>query len=79
MGFSLDGNEIGTDSRLAIRTDTILGKKVLEVAAQGRRTAPRANGVLPLGQSTTPYQIYDAFFDVTKAASGWDIKTVKNR
>ena len=37
----------------------------------------RANGVLPLGQTTTPYQIYDAFFDVTKAASGWDIDTVK--
>ena len=26
--------------------------------------------MLPLGQTTTPYQIYDAFFDVTKAASG---------
>ena len=37
----------------------------------------RANGVLPLGQTTTPYQIYDAFFDVTKAASGWDTQTVK--
>ena len=32
---------------------------------------------MPLGQSTTPYQIYDAFFDVTKAATGWDIDTVK--
>ena len=28
------------------------------------------NGVLPVGQTTTPYQIYDAFVDVTKAASG---------
>ena len=37
----------------------------------------RANGILPLGQTTTPYQIYDAFFDVTKAASGWDTQTVK--
>src|SRR6202040_1882858 len=26
---------------------------------------------------TTPYQIYDAFFDVTKAAQGWNIDTVK--
>ncbi len=32
---------------------------------------------MPIGQSTTPYQIYDAFFDVTKAAQGWDIDTVK--
>ena len=30
-----------------------------------------------MGQSTTPYQIYDAFFDVTKAAAGWNIDTVK--
>ena len=32
---------------------------------------------MPLGQSTTPYQIYDAYSDVTKAATGWDIDTVK--
>jgi phospholipid/cholesterol/gamma-HCH transport system substrate-binding protein len=76
LGFSLGGNEIGTDSRLAIRTDTILGKKVLEIEPRGSETL-RASGVLPIGQSTTPYQIYDAFFDVTKAAAGWDIQTVK--
>ena len=39
--------------------------------------AAAARGMLPLGQTTTPYQIYDAFFDVTKAAAGWDIDTVK--
>ena len=33
--------------------------------------------MLPLGQSTTPYQLYDAAFDITKAAAGWDIDTVK--
>ena len=32
---------------------------------------------MPLGQSTTPYQLYDANFDITKAAAGWDIDTVK--
>ncbi|MET0698242.1 MAG: virulence factor Mce family protein [Mycobacterium sp.] len=76
MGFSLGGNQIGTESRLAIRTDTILGKKVLEIEPRGSQVL-RASGVLPIGQSTTPYQIYDAFFDVTKAAGGWDIGTVK--
>jgi phospholipid/cholesterol/gamma-HCH transport system substrate-binding protein len=76
MKFSIGGNTIGTESRLAIRTDTILGKKVLEIEPRGTQTL-RPNGVLALGQSTTPYQIYDAFFDVTKAASGWDIDTVK--
>jgi phospholipid/cholesterol/gamma-HCH transport system substrate-binding protein len=74
--FSTGSNKIGTESRLAIRTDTILGKKVLDVEPRGSQVL-RPNGILPLGQSTTPYQIYDAFFDVTKAAAGWDIDTVK--
>ncbi len=37
----------------------------------------KPNGFLPLAQTTTPYQIYDAFVDVTKAATGWDIDAVK--
>lgn len=74
--FSIGTNSIGTESRMGIRTDTILGKKVLEIEARGNRSL-RPGDTLPLGQSTTPYQIYDAFFDVTKAASGWNIDTVK--
>lgn len=74
--FAVGDTTIGTDSRVAVKTDTILGKKVLEVMPAGTE-ALRPGGVLPLGQSTTPYQIYDAVFDVTKAAGGWDIDTVK--
>ncbi|HEY2197033.1 MAG TPA: MCE family protein [Mycobacterium sp.] len=76
MKFSTGSNTIGTESRLAIKTDTILGKKVLEIEPRGTQTL-RPGAMLPLGQSTTPYQIYDAFFDVTKAAAGWNIDTVK--
>lgn len=76
IGYSLDGTKIGTDSRANIRTDTILGRKNLEIEPKGSKPLP-ANGVLPLGQTTTPYQIYDAFFDITKAASGWDTQSVK--
>jgi phospholipid/cholesterol/gamma-HCH transport system substrate-binding protein len=76
IGYSLGGNKIGTESRANIRTDTILGRKNLEIEPRGSTTL-KANGVLPLGQTTTPYQIYDAFFDLTKAASGWDTNTVK--
>src|SRR5271154_3092472 len=76
MKFSTGSNTIGTESRLAIKTDTILGKKVIEIDPRGTQTL-RPNATLPLGQSTSPYQIYDAFFDVTKAAAGWDIDTVK--
>ena len=74
--FSTGGNTVGTDSRLAIKTDTILGKKVLEIEPRGSQTL-RPGGVLPLSQSTTPYQLYDANTDITKAAAGWNIDTVK--
>jgi phospholipid/cholesterol/gamma-HCH transport system substrate-binding protein len=76
MKFSTGTHTIGTESRVAIRTDTLLGKKVLEIEPRGNQPM-RPNGVLPLGQSATPYQIYDAFFDVTKGAAGWNIDTVK--
>jgi phospholipid/cholesterol/gamma-HCH transport system substrate-binding protein len=76
IGYSLSGTEIGTESRAAIRTDTILGRKDLEIEPRGSQKL-RAGGVLPLGQTTTPYQIYDAFFDLTKSASGWDTQSVK--
>ena len=74
--FSIGTHTIGTESRLSIRTDTILGKKVLEIEPRGNQPL-RPNTTLPLGQSTTPYQIYDAFFDITKAATGWNIDEVK--
>src|SRR6478752_4539348 len=76
IGYSLGGTQIGTDSRASIRTDTILGRRNIELEPRGKDPL-RPNGILPLGQTTTPYQIYDAFFDVTKAASGWDTQTVK--
>src|SRR5271156_1430257 len=80
--INIDGDHVvmkfstGSDTGLAIKTDPILGKKVLEIEPRGAQTL-RPGGTLPLGQSTTPYQIYDAFFDVTKAAAGWNIDTVK--
>ncbi len=74
--FSIGGNTIGTESRIAIKTDTLLGKKVLEIEPRGSRRL-QAGGVLPLSQSTTPYQLYEANSDITRAAAGWDIDTVK--
>jgi phospholipid/cholesterol/gamma-HCH transport system substrate-binding protein len=76
IGFSLPGRTIGMQSRAAIRTDTILGRKNMEVEPRGSEPL-QPNGVLPSGQTTTPYQIYDAFVDVTKAATDWNIDVVK--
>ena len=76
VGFVLGDHRIGADSRLSIRTDTILGKRVMEIEPRG--TKPLAvNSVLPLDQSTTPYQLYDALSDLTTTTAGWDLDSVK--
>ncbi|MDT5222675.1 MAG: phospholipid/cholesterol/gamma-HCH transport system substrate-binding protein [Mycobacterium sp.] len=76
IGFSLAGRTIGMQSRAAIRTDTILGRKNMEIEPRGSESL-RPYGFIPSTQTTTPYQIYDAFVDVTDAAQGWDIDAVK--
>ena len=37
IGYSLGGTKIGTESRANIRTDTILGRKNLEIEPRARR------------------------------------------
>ncbi|SBS79685.1 Virulence factor Mce family protein [uncultured Mycobacterium sp.] len=74
--FTTGGNTIGDKSRLMIRTDTILGRKVLAIDPRGEQPL-RPGAKVPLDQTTTPYQIYDAFRDATKAAAGWDTDTIR--
>ena len=76
VGFTLGDERIGADSLLSIRTDTILGKRVMEIEPRGAKNLP-VNATLPLTQSTTPYQLYDAFSDLTTTTAGWDLETVK--
>ena len=76
VGFTLAGRTIGSQSRVAIRTDTILGRKNMQIEPRGPEPL-RPNGFLPSSQTATPYQVYDAFVDATKAAAGWDIETTK--
>ncbi len=76
IGFTMGDHVIGYDSRLSIRTDTILGKRVIEIEPRGSNIV-YPEGVLPLSQSTTPYQLYDAFSDLTKTSSQWDLDTLK--
>ncbi len=77
VGFTLGDYRIGSDSRVSIRTDTILGKRVMEIDPRGSKPLA-VNGLLPLEQSTTPYQLYDAFSDLTTETAGWDLKAVRN-
>jgi phospholipid/cholesterol/gamma-HCH transport system substrate-binding protein len=76
VGFTLGDQRIGADSRVSIRTDTILGKRVMEIDTRGNKLLP-VGATLPLEQSTTPYQLYDAFSDLTKTTAGWDLDAVK--
>ena len=48
IGYSLGGTQIGTDSRASIRTETILGRRNIEIEPRGTKPL-RANGILPLG------------------------------
>jgi phospholipid/cholesterol/gamma-HCH transport system substrate-binding protein len=74
--FTLGHNTIGNESRLAVHTDTILGRKVLDIEPRGGEPL-RPDGTLRVGQTTTPYQIYDAFLDANTAAAGWDVNTIR--
>jgi phospholipid/cholesterol/gamma-HCH transport system substrate-binding protein len=76
VGFTLGDQRIGSDSRVSIRTDTILGKRVMEIEPRGNKPLA-VNAVLPIEQSTTPYQLYDAFSDLTTTTAGWDLDAVR--
>ena len=77
VGFTLGDYRIGQDSRVSIRTDTILGKRVMEIDPRGSKTLG-VGATLPLEQSTTPYQLYDAFSDLTSNTAQWDLTAVRN-
>ncbi len=44
IGYSLTGHKVGTDSRANIRTDTILGRKNMEIEPKGRHAAEAERG-----------------------------------
>src|SRR3546814_20470941 len=45
IGYTLGGRQIGTESRAAIRTDTVLGRKNIEVE-------PRGDTLLKIGRAS---------------------------
>ncbi|QRY42734.1 MCE family protein [Mycolicibacterium boenickei] len=64
-----DNIRLGDRTEAAIRTDTLLGSKVVEVT-------PRGNGMLgdtiPLERTTAPYQLPEALADLSKTVEGLD-------
>lgn len=77
----LDGNQVlvrfeidksvhlGSGTEAAIKTETVLGSKVLAVTPRGLGDL---QGSIPLERTTSPYQLPDALGDLTTTISGLD-------
>ncbi|WP_099245681.1 MCE family protein [Mycobacterium sp. shizuoka-1] len=64
-----DGVELGDRTEAAIKTETVLGTKYLELTPRGEGTL---DGPIPLERTTSPYDLTDALGDLTTTISGLD-------
>lgn len=64
-----DGVDLGDRTEAAIKTETVLGTKMLEVTPRGDGTL---TGTIPLERTTSPYDLPSALGDLTTAISGLD-------
>jgi len=64
-----DGVELGDRTEAAIKTETVLGTKYLELTPRGDGVL---NGSIPLERTRSPYDLTDALGDLTTTISGLD-------
>lgn len=70
VGFTVRDNiELGDRTEAAIKTETILGAKMLELTSRGDG---KLSGTIPLERTTSPYDLPDALGDLTTTISGLD-------
>ncbi|MFM9035473.1 MAG: MCE family protein, partial [Mycobacterium sp.] len=70
VGFTVrNGVELGERTEAAIRTETVLGTKMLELTPLGDG---RLSGPIPLERTRSPYDLPSALGDLTTAISGLD-------
>lgn len=70
VGFTVRKKvELGDRTEAAIKTETILGSKMLELTPRGEG---RLRGPIPLERTTAPYDLPDALGDLTTQISGLD-------
>ncbi|MGV0793229.1 MCE family protein [Mycolicibacterium sp. XJ1819] len=65
----LDSIRVGDRSEAAVKTDSVLGAKILDITPRGEG---RQSGPIPLARTTPAYQLPDALGDLTAAISGLD-------
>lgn len=74
--FTLDeGIVLGNKTSAAIKTNTVLGRKSLEVTPAGSGST-RTNDTIPLDRTTSPYSLTDALGDLTNTVKGLDMDQV---
>lgn len=64
-----DGVDLGDRTEAAIKTETVLGTKYLELTPRGDGTL---TGPIPLERTRSPYDLTDALGDLTTTISGLD-------
>jgi phospholipid/cholesterol/gamma-HCH transport system substrate-binding protein len=64
-----DGIELGDRTEAAIKTETVLGAKMLELTPRGDG---KLTGTIPLERTKSPYDLPDALGDLTTTISGLD-------
>jgi phospholipid/cholesterol/gamma-HCH transport system substrate-binding protein len=70
VGFTVRKRiELGDRTEAAIKTETILGSKMLELTSRGEG---KLTGTIPLERTTSPYDLPDALGDLTTTISGLD-------
>lgn len=70
VGFTVrKGIQLGDRTEAAIKTETILGSKMLELTSRG---GGQLTGVIPLQRTTSPYDLPVALGDLTTTISGLD-------
>lgn len=64
-----DGVDLGERTEAAIKTETVLGTKMLDITPRGDG---KLSGTIPLERTTSPYDLPTALGDLTTAISGLD-------
>lgn len=68
--FTVDDHiRLGDRTEAAIKTDTLLGTKIVDVTPRG---GGRLSGTIPLERTRSPYQLPDALGDLTSTVKGLD-------
>ncbi|QNG17531.1 MCE family protein [Rhodococcus triatomae] len=72
-----DGIRLGTDTEVAIKTNTVLGRKSLEVTPRGNGTL-KVGDQIPSERTNSPYSLNDALGDLTTTVGELDTDRVND-